>query len=334
MSTVIKLLIGVIIMFGAFLFVINILVEAPNNNPYGSKKFVIEEGEGVTDIIGNLKNEGFTNKAFTFKAYVIMKGLRTKFLPGEYNLTTNMSLKEIVAVLTTDNNVREEVTITILEGWKKEEIAKYLEGKELFTAKDFLKVVEDTPNFDYNFLSTKPKSASLEGFLYPDTYIVYKDSTPEDVVLKMLNNFDRKYDQELRAEVKRQGKDFYEILTLASIVEKEMFGAENRKIVAGIFWNRIADSYPLQSDATVNYITQKGTTRPSLDDTKLENPYNTYQNAGLPPTPISNPSIEAIRATIYPKETNYYFFLTTPSNEIIYSRNHEEHIINRNKYLK
>ncbi|OGF31663.1 hypothetical protein A2533_03765 [Candidatus Falkowbacteria bacterium RIFOXYD2_FULL_35_9] len=331
-----KVLNSIIAIIGlTFLFWVglNILVESPNNNPFGSKTFVIEEGQGVTQIIDSLKKQGFSSKDFTAKIFVVLSGARKNFKPGEYHLSTDMSLKKIISILTAGKEVRQEISITILEGWKKEEIAEYLESKELFKATDFLKIVEDTPNLDYEILKYKPKSASLEGFLYPDTYKVYVDSTPEEVVRKMLDNFEYKVTSDLLAEVKAQKKDFYHILTLASIVEKEMFGYENRQIVANIFWKRIGDNYPLQSDATVNYITNKGTTRPSIDDTVIENPYNTYQIIGLPPTPISNPSIESIKAVIYPQSTPYYFFLTTPTNEIIFSRNHEEHIMNRNKYL-
>ncbi|HCC23773.1 TPA: endolytic transglycosylase MltG [Candidatus Falkowbacteria bacterium] len=333
MNVAVKIILGLLAVFVVFWFGLNIMIEAPNNNPFGSKKLIVDEGMGVGDIAERLKNEGFTKKDFIFKTYVLLRGLRAEFHPGEYQLETNMNLKEIITILTDERTVRDEVSITIIEGWKNVEIAEYLESKVLFSAEDFLHVANETPNFDYNFLGFKPRTVGLEGFLYPDTYVVYTDSTPEDVIIKMLDNFERKLDAEVMKEIGRQKRDLYEVLTLASIVEKEMFGYENRQIVAGIFWERLGDNYPLQSDATVNYITRKGTTRPSLDDTKIENPYNTYQVIGLPPTPICNPSIEAIRAVVYPKETDYYFFLTTPNNKIIFSRNHEEHIANRIKYL-
>ena len=186
---------------------------------------------------------------------------------------------------------------------------------------------------DWSFLIDRPKGASLEGYLYPDTYRVYKQTDLEAIVEKMLNNFDAKLTTEMRDEIKKQKKTIFEVLTLASIVEKEMYGYENRRVVAGIFYNRLKVGMPLQSDVTVNYITKKGTTRPSLDDTHIDNPYNTYVNKGLPPGPVCNPSIEAIKAVIYPADTDYMYFLTNEKEQIIFSKTYEEHLRNINKHL-
>jgi len=311
----------------------NLQLEKPNNNPFGDKNFVIEQGQGVEKIADQLHQEGFLEEPFYFKVYVGLKKLQSKFIEDEYVLNTTMSIKEIVRELTKEKPKRQEVKITILEGWNNNEIAEYLAQQNLFSKQEFVEYITTANDFDFEFLADKPQTADLEGFLYPDTYLVYADAIPSDVVGKMLVNFDNKLTDEMRQDIEKQGKTIYEVITLASIVEKEMYGYENRQIVADIFWQRLRDNYPLQSDATVNYITKKGTTRPNLDDTKIDNPYNTYQNFGLPPGPISNPSIEAIKAVIYPKQTDYYFFLTTPDNEIIFSRNHQEHIDNRAKYL-
>lgn len=327
---------NVIIIILAFIIIISFFIfriEQKNDNPYGDKIFTIVEGESVTQIATKLENEGFIKKPFYFKAYVALKGLKNNFYAGDYKLNTKMSIVDLVKVLTAKKTAKKELKITIIEGWTKEKIADYLETQGMFRAADFLAYLDSNPNLDYEFLRDKPSSATLEGYLYPDTYFVYQDATPAEVVTKMLDNFDSKLTKEMREEIYKQGKTIFEILTLSSIVEKEMFGYENRQIVAGIFWQRLKDHYPLQSDATVNYITKKGTTRPSFADTKIENPYNTYKNVGLPPGPICNPSIEAIKATIYPKMTDYYFFLTTKDNQIIFSRNLDEHLNNINKYL-
>ncbi len=334
MKKIIKYLLLLIVVFFVSWVILQFKFEKAGENPFGSKKFTINVGESVTTIAHNLQDQGFLSdnvKWFTF--YVRLQKVDNRFQAGEYNLNTQMSIKELVRELTENQRKRTSVPITIIEGWRLVDVADYLEEKGLFSSEDFLEYLQYA-RFDYDFLRDLPSGASLEGYLYPDTYYVYDDSTIDEVVRKMLDNFDKKLTLDLREEIKRQGKSIHEIVTLSSIVEKEMFGYENRRVVADIFWSRLDDKYPLQSDATVNYITQKGTTRPSLDDTKIDNPYNTYQNSGLPPGPICNPSIEAIKATVYPADTSYYFFLTTPTNEIIFSRNHEEHIINRNKYLK
>lgn len=310
------------------------LAEMPNNNPFGDKQFIITTGESVSQIGKNLKQEGFITKQTVFKLYVYLTRQQSKLRAGEYTLNTGLSMKEIVDEFARKTWKREEKKITIIEGWRREDIAEYLEAQGLFSSKDFMAATADARMYDYEFLSSAPKEASLEGFLYPDTYMVYADSIPNDVVIKMLNNFDQKIDQELRLEIGKQKKSFYDVLILASIVEKEVSGYENRQKVANVFQQRLNDRYPLQSDATVNYITQKGETRSSLDDLKISNPYNTYKYSGLPPTPISNPSYEAIKATVYQVATPYYFFLTTPDGKVIFGRNLDEHNANIYKYLK
>ncbi len=328
-----RLLFVALILFVGYIMILW-LAEMPNNNPFGDKKFVITAGESVSQIGANLKKEGFLTKPTVFKLYVYLTKQQSKLRAGEYKLNTGLSMKEIVDEFARKAWKREEKKITIIEGWRRQDIAVYLEQQGLFSAKDFLTATADIRAYNYEFLSSAPKEATLEGFLYPDTYMVYADSTPNDVVIKMLNNFDQKIDQELRLEIGKQKKSFYDVLTLASIVEKEVSGYENRQKVANIFQKRLNDNYPLQSDATVNYITQKGETRSSLDDIQLANPYNTYKYSGLPPTPICNPSYESIKATVYQTATPYYFFLTAPDGKVYFARNHEEHILNRNKYLK
>ncbi len=169
--------------------------------------------------------------------------------------------------------------------------------------------------------------------MFPDTYRIFKNATAQDIIEKMLDNFDQKISSELRTEISKQNKSIFDIITLASIVEKELSADEDRAIAADIFYRRMEIGMPLQSDATVNYVTGKKETRPSVDDTHTDSLYNTYQNRGLPPGPISNPGLSAIKAVIYPKANNYYYFLTTEEGDVIYSRTNDEHAENKAKYL-
>ncbi|MFA7663080.1 MAG: endolytic transglycosylase MltG, partial [Patescibacteria group bacterium] len=172
------------------------------------------------------------------------------------------------------------------------------------------------------------------GYIFPDTYHITTTATAEEIMDKALSNFGNKLTPELRAEIKAQGKTIYEIITLASIVENEVAKAEDMKIVAGIFWNRLDIGMGLQSDATINYITSGKTTRPTADDLKIDSPYNTYKYRGLPPGPIANPGIASIEAVINPTKTDYLYFLTTPDKQTIFSKTFEEHVAAKNKYLK
>ncbi len=236
---------------------------------------------------------------------------------------------------------KEEKTLRIIEGWKNSDIASLLVKNNLATADEFIQAQKDYDTSRFSFLADKPKSTDLEGYLYPDTYRVFASSTASEVITKMLSNLDQKLTPQMRADIKAQGKTINEILTMASIIEKEApisyAKGDNRdaKIISGIFWHRIEIGQALQSCATLAYVLGIDKEQYSAVDTKFESPYNTYLNPGLPPGPISNPGILAIEAAIYPTPSNYNYFLTpTGSSDIIYAATYEEHIRNKNKYLK
>jgi UPF0755 protein len=193
------------------------------------------------------------------------------------------------------------------------------------------------PDFsqEFSILADKPKSYGLEGYLFPDTYRIFNQAPVLDVIEKMLGNLDAKFTPMMRADIARQGRTIYQVITLASIIEKEVRIAEDRKIVSGIFWNRLAIGQALGSDATLSYILGDKDAAHSIEQTKIDSPYNTYHYAGLPPGPICNPSLDAIIAAIYPAATDYYYFLTDPkSGKTIFSKTLEEHNRNKQKYLK
>lgn len=236
---------------------------------------------------------------------------------------------------------KEEKTLRVIEGWRNRDIAKQLQEKLSITEEDFLIAQK---NYDYNkfsLLSDKPKNTDLEGFLYPDTYRVFASSTATEVIDKMIANLDKKLTPKMRADIIAQGKTINEILTMASIIEKEAPISYNQgdnrdaKIISGIFWRRIKNNQALQSCATLAYILGVDKEQYSEADTKVDSIYNTYLNPGLPPGPIANPGILAIEAAIYPIPSNYNYFLTpSGSKDIVYASTYEEHLRNKNKYLK
>jgi len=327
----------VFIVIGSFLiFVIyfNAQIIKQNDNQFGERLFKIEKGEGVAQIAKNLDTQGFLNSAFWFKVYVAASGNKAKFIDGEYKLRTDLNIKELTRQLTGARFSNKEVDVTLLEGWTIAEMDEYLVKRSLIKPGELVAYSENFAQKDYFFLFDRPKNVALQGYLYPDTYRVYAQTSVAELARKMLENFDQKLTPEMRAEIKKQKKSIFDVITLASIVEREMFGYENRRIVADIFLKRLKSGMALQSDATVNFITQKGLAAPSLDDLKVESLYNTYKYPGLPPGPICNPSIEAIKAVIYPAKTNYWYFLNTPQGEIVFSKTHDEHVDNKFKYLK
>ena len=327
-----KIIITLIAVFVVLLVIFVFEVNDKNANKFGAKIFKIEKGEGINKIAGHLVEQGFIKKKFWFKAYVALSGAKTKFIDGEYNLSTEMTIRALVRELTNQLNFNKEVDFTLIEGWTMAQADDYLVGQGLIKAGELIEYSDNFNDKSYFFLIDRPKKATLEGYLYPDTYRVYAQTKVDEIVKKALNNFDKKLDDELRKESKRQKKTIFEVVTLASIIEKEMFGYENRRVVADIFLKRLKVGMALQSDASVNYVTGKGLARPTSDDLKIDSLYNTYKYPGLPPGPISNPSIEAIKAVIYPQSTNYWYFLTTPDNKIIFSKSYDEHLKNKYKY--
>lgn len=307
--------------------------------------FSIESGESVKKIARNLEEAGIINGTFIFETYVWLLQLDGVFQPGQYDLKPGNNIAFIVNELTAINITENKVTI--IEGWTLRDIVDNLLNKKIIqSAKDFY-YLTGTPAIDYrnekvdfrggwnyDFLSDRPAYATLEGYIYPDTYRALAERGAGGIIEKALNNFGKKLTADLRVEIKNQGKTIFEVITLASIVEKEIFGSEDRKIVADLFLRRLKMGMPLQADSTINYITQSGRARSTYDDLKINLPWNTYKYKGLPLGPISNPSIEAIRAVIYPQPNNYLYFLTGKDGVVHYAKNAAEHAKNRTKYLQ
>lgn len=287
---------------------------------------------------------------FYFKAIYQSFSNNKNLPPAVIEFLNRLNKKEQVAPI-----LKPEDTIRILEGWTSRDIGQYLEENGRLQSDDFLKVagfpqvdyrdnkeLPPIPDFslNYSFLADKPEYYGLEGYLFPDTYRVYASSTVTEVIEKMLANFDQKLTLKMRDDIKAQGKTIYDIVTLASIVEKEApvnyQSGDNRdaRIIAGIFLNRLRIGQPLQSDATLSYIYSDN--KPSHSGTELDadSPYNTYKYKGLPPGPICNPGILVIEAAIYPIETDYNYFLTTDTGDVVYARTYDEHLKNKYKYLK
>jgi len=307
--------------------------------------FNIEKGDGVKKIARNLKKGRVINSTFVFEIFVWLTGTQKFFQPGDYNLKPGSDVSSLVKEMTAINV--KEVSFTIIEGWTSKEIAEYLANKGLIKDAKKLYGLIGVPGTDYrkqkvgfqgswnyDFLRDKPHYISLEGYIYPDTYRVLAEADVGGLIVRALDNFNKKLTESLRAEIKRQGKTIFEVITLASIVEKEVSGYENRRMVADVFLKRLTAGMPLESDATINYITGKGMARPLYGDLKVESPYNTYKYKGLPLGPISNPGIEAIQAVVYPAPNPYYYFLTDDKGRVYYGKTYAEHLKNKAKYLR
>ena len=315
------------------------LISPTKNVSLEEKRFIIEKGDGLKEITNKLKEQGVIKNGLFFQAYAFLSNVRDNFLPGEYDLPKEVSLKNLLSLLST-SPLASEKTITIIEGWDNRKIALCIEENDLVSQDDFFKALE-TLRVDTDFLSLYeffPKnidelkvSEVFQGYLFPDTYRFYEETTAEAIIKKMIANFAEKLDSELISGADNLGKTIPEIITLASLVEKEAALDQDRRLVADIFWNRIKVNWALESCATINYILGEPKERLSFEDTRIPSPYNTYLHAGLPPGPINSPSLSSIKAVIYPLENNYCCFLSNSEGRIIFSKTIEEH--NRNKQI-
>ncbi|MFA5730139.1 MAG: endolytic transglycosylase MltG [Candidatus Paceibacterota bacterium] len=311
----------------------------PSNKEIDAKLFTIEKGQTVKEIALNLKEEKLIKSSNIFIVYAAITGKYSKMQAGEYLLSSQMSISRIINIFTHGETAKE--SLTIIEGWDLRDIAKYLKDKNIAEEEDFYAIAgnptgeNETVNVeDYSFLSDKPADISLEGYLFPDTYYIDKSDDLDSIVNKMLINFDDKITSDLKNEIKNQNKTLFEIITMASIIEKEVKTMEDKKIVSGILWKRMVSGMRLQVDATVLYAQNKEGLKVYTKDTQIDSPYNTYKEDGLPLGPISNPGIDSIIAAVYPTKTAYYYYLSAPDGKTIWAKTLEEHNNNKIKYLK
>ncbi|MDO5011449.1 MAG: endolytic transglycosylase MltG, partial [Intestinibacter bartlettii] len=264
-----------------------------------------------------------------------MKNNYSHMKSGKYLLNQKLSNSEIIDKLVSGEIYQDGIKVTIPEGSTSNEIIAILVKNELGKKEDFEELVSNPSEFydDFEFLNQKDIK-SLEGFLYPSTYYFDKDAKAKDIIKEMLTLFNKNYTDELKKKQKERGMTLQEVVNLASIVEKEAVIDEDRPIIASVFYNRLDQNMALQSDATLQYIFETRKKSITYNDLKIDSPYNTYVEKGLPPTPIANPCIKSIEAVLEPANTDYLYFVASIDGGNVYSKTYEEHKKNVSKYRK
>jgi len=279
-----------------------------------SKLFSVEKGQNVFQIGENLEKEGLIKNKYFFDFYVLIKGAQRKLQAGEYELSPSMNIAEIAEKIILGDIVKEE--ITIIEGWNLKDIGFYFENKGMFQAEEL---------YD--------ERAEVEGYFFPDTYQIRRGATLEEIINKAVDNFNKKL-APYRNEISGAGLTLSETVIMASLIEKEVKTKKDKELVSGILWKRLKAGIPLQVDATITYITGKKTIKISKEETQIDSPYNTYKYLGLPIGPICNPGLESILAVVYPESSEYWYYLSIPDGETIFSKTLEEHNYAKAKYLR
>ncbi|WNR47004.1 endolytic transglycosylase MltG [Paenibacillus roseipurpureus] len=342
-SIVLLLAIGTVAGLGLFIASALQPVEASDQEVRVS----IPQGSSSNQIAEELKTKGLIKNSSIFMYYLKYKKQGSKFQAGEYAMKPGMTFVQMIDKLNEGDVIKEEmIRITIPEGYTIEQIAAKI-GEQTAWKKDaFLKLVDDSTRFKNDMTASIPDNKNvrhrLEGYIFPETYEFKKGSTEQEFIERSLQELDKKLVSlpfDWKDKLKARGLSIHQMLTIASLIEREVVVDEERALVSGVIVNRLKMNMPLQIDATIQYLFDKPKERLLEKDLQIQSPYNTYLNTGLPPGPIASPSLASMKAAIYPEETNYVFYVTKKDGTKghLFAETFEEHkknIANSNKASK
>lgn len=305
-------------------------------DPLGApKSFRIDLGESPPTIAARLESAGLIPNAGAFTNYLQYAGLDTTLQAGNYDLSPAMSPLEIAHAL--QDATPKEVTLSILEGWRLEEIATTLPSSGLeITPEEFIAAAYSIPN-DFPYLDEGTAENSLEGFFFPGAYELPRAATVSEVISVLLDSFDAQLTPQILGGFERQGLSVFNGVTIASIVQREAVVADEMPLIASVLLNRLAASMRLEADPTVQYALGYNQTQEtwwtnplSAHDLEIDSPYNTYLYQGLPPGPIANPGLSALQAVALPEETPYYYFRAAcdGTGKHVFAQSYQEHLQN------
>lgn len=296
------------IFFLAFLF----LISSPPDFP-ANKIITIDKGVTLKEVAANFKNEKLIRSATLFDFLIRYIGYEKEIKAGKYMFSKPLSVVGLMRRLINGDYGISSVKITIPEG---------------STIKDINRIFQNNGFEDFKI------NQGPEGYLFPDTYFFSIGVTPEEAIAKMTENLKNKISPDLEKAIQDSGRNFHQILTMASLLEKEAAKSEDRRLISGILWKRLDKKMPLQVDAAFSYFLDKNTFQLTTEDLKTDSPYNTYIHRGLPPTPICNPGLDAIQAAIFPEKSLYWYYLSDKEGNVYCSKTFEEHVAKKQKYLK
>jgi len=314
-------------------------IDGPAGSSTSPVPFTVRTGDSASEVGRRLEQEKLIRSGLLFRLLVSYRRVGSELVAGDYELSPSMRMDEIV-----DKFRRGEVAtvrFTVPEGLRGEEIAEIVASNGFASREEFLRTFRQS-RFNYGFLADRPADSALEGYLFPDTYSVSPRLSAEGVIDVMLRNFGAHYSPDMKNRAAAMGLSTYQVVTLASIVEREAVLPAERPVIAGVLLNRLRDGMPLETDPTVQYAlgsqpSSRGSDgywkrNLSMKDLEVDSPYNTYRNKGLPPGPIANPGLAAMVAVLNPTVTDYYFFVAKNDGSHAFSKTMDEHLRNVVKY--
>ena len=283
----------------------------------------IHAGMTTAEIADELAEKNVISSSLKFRLISRLRGYDDKMKLGTYVFTAGMADDEVFEKIL--NGEKQVMTFTVPEGFGVKDIAKRLYSLDIADEEDFLKAAENFAPYDY-MKKRKDVFYAAEGFLFPDTYTIESDASIEEILKMMAANFDNRMTPDIRSRAKEKNLSLYDLMILASLVEKEVRYPEDRAIVAQVFFKRLQLNMPLQTDASLQYLMDAPKEDVSIEDTKIDSPFNTYQYAGLPPGPIANAGMEAIEAVLNPADTDYLYFVADRQGHNHYAATYDEHL--------
>jgi len=332
------LLVGIYFGLGSFVLVFLILFIATlfqSANPFDKNYYDVEIPAGITTygVAGVLEEKGILKEGSSFTMVARLLGLSKNIKAGKYSFSPSENMFSVLGKLKAGKVIEtklESVKVTFPEGTSIYKMGVFLQKEGYLRWQSFQQlthegVTADLRNRHWGLFKYMPTTESLEGYLYPDTYLFFKEAPVTDLVEVMVGRFEEMVLPIWEQRPKNTKYTLHEILTLASIIEKEAQKPSERPIIASVFYNRLNKGMPLAADPTIKYALERPSKKVYHDQLEIDSPYNTYKRIGLPPGPICNPGIESIKAALYPAKTNYYFFVAAKDGSHIFTRTFAEH---------
>jgi len=302
----------------SFLIILSTAFLSINNREITPKTITINKGMSLNTVINLLQENSIIINKNVLKAKIMIQGLSSKVPTGTFLIEGKVSDSKLIDIIFNKGPIK--LKLTIPEGTSSKKIFESInlllntnyQFEDLLTEKNILS------KYDID-------GSSFEGYLYPNTYYFYYDTSPEDIIDTLVSQFWKEFDENLISRTNELGLSVHEVVTLASIIEGEAMLDNERSTISSVYHNRLKINMKLQADPTIQYIIKGPPKTLSTRDLRIKSPYNTYQNYGLPPGPINNPGIQSIKAALYPLETNYLFFVAQGDGSHAFTTNEKDH---------
>ena len=312
----------IIIIIGGFEYY-NGIIESPLKSDKEKIKITVDEGESFYSLLDKLSSIGVLKNKEVIKLNLKLdKKSNINLVPGEHEINTNVTLKELIKILETEDFSKNRISVTIPEGYDIEEMANVFEENGLFSKDEFLNAVKNHELPNYVKRDNK-KKYNLEGYLFPNTYFLDKDISPDEVISLMISEFEKTLENvEKETGVTIKEEEIEKIITIASLVEEEAELDEERDLVSSVIYNRLEKGMKLEFCSTINYAWGEHLPQVLNKHLEIDSPYNTYKNEGLPVGPITNPGEKSIIAAVKPAQTDYLYFM------LLYNQGGKHHFSN------